>query len=87
MTRAPMRTMTRRNFLSAAIGAVSAATLAGCSRTPQSGAGTRLLTATDVHVKDYPTVTAVRWIGETLQRETGGIAINDERDVKRLARA
>lgn len=70
MTRAPMRTMTRRNFLGATLGAVSVATLAGCSRAP--GAGVRLLTATDVHVKDYPTVAAVRWIGETLQRETGG---------------
>ena len=33
---------------------------------------THLLTATDVHVKDYPTVEAVRWIGETLERETDG---------------
>jgi len=32
----------------------------------------RTLTATDVHVKEYPTVEAVRWIGETLERETGG---------------
>ena len=32
----------------------------------------RMLTATDVHVKDYPTVAAVRWIGEQLERETGG---------------
>ena len=31
-----------------------------------------VLTATDVHPKDYPTVVAVRWIGETLERETGG---------------
>ncbi|MDH5834278.1 TRAP transporter substrate-binding protein [Luteimonas kalidii] len=31
-----------------------------------------MLTATDVHVSDYPTVEAVRWIGETLERETGG---------------
>ncbi|HWS77592.1 MAG TPA: TRAP transporter substrate-binding protein [Thermomonas sp.] len=35
-------------------------------------ADARVLTATDVHVKDYPTVAAVRWIGETLERETGG---------------
>ena len=34
--------------------------------------GDRLLTATDEHVKYYPTVEAVRWIGETLERETGG---------------
>lgn len=32
----------------------------------------RVLTASDVHVKDYPTVEAVRWIGESLERETGG---------------
>jgi tripartite ATP-independent transporter DctP family solute receptor len=31
-----------------------------------------MLTATDVHPKDYPTVVAVRWLGETLERETGG---------------
>nr|WP_257644085.1 TRAP transporter substrate-binding protein [Luteimonas salinisoli] len=30
------------------------------------------LTATDVHVDGYPTVEAVKWIGETLERETGG---------------
>lgn len=64
--------VTRRKFLGAALGAGAAATLAACSRSPQAGAGARLLTATDVHVKDYPTVQAVRWIGEQLQRETGG---------------
>jgi tripartite ATP-independent transporter DctP family solute receptor len=31
-----------------------------------------VLTATDVHPKDYPTVAAVRWLGETLERETQG---------------
>jgi tripartite ATP-independent transporter DctP family solute receptor len=36
------------------------------------GAGHRVLTASDVHVTDYPTVEAVRWIGQTLERETGG---------------
>jgi tripartite ATP-independent transporter DctP family solute receptor len=34
--------------------------------------GSRLLTATDVHVKGYPTVAAVEWMGETLARETEG---------------
>jgi tripartite ATP-independent transporter DctP family solute receptor len=34
--------------------------------------GSRLLTATDVHVKGYPTVAAVEWLGETLARETEG---------------
>ena len=32
----------------------------------------KLLTATDVHVSDYPTVEAVRWIGQELERQTGG---------------
>jgi tripartite ATP-independent transporter DctP family solute receptor len=40
--------------------------LAGDRRAPG------VLTATDVHPKDYPTVAAVRWIGETIERETGG---------------
>jgi tripartite ATP-independent transporter DctP family solute receptor len=30
------------------------------------------LTAADVHVDGYPTVEAVRWMGEALRRETGG---------------
>ncbi|HEY0504806.1 MAG TPA: TRAP transporter substrate-binding protein [Lysobacter sp.] len=34
--------------------------------------GVRVLTATDVHVKDYPTVQAVQWLGEQLERETDG---------------
>src|SRR5690606_26188239 len=43
-------------------------------RLPASAAPPRegLLTATDVHVSDYPTVQAMRWIGETLERETAG---------------
>jgi tripartite ATP-independent transporter DctP family solute receptor len=31
-----------------------------------------VLTAADVHVADYPTVEAIRWMGEVLQRETAG---------------
>ncbi|GHC11758.1 TRAP transporter substrate-binding protein [Thermomonas carbonis] len=58
---------TRRQFLTGAVAAAGAAML------PRTwAADTRLLTATDVHVKDYPTVEAVRWIGETLERETDG---------------
>jgi tripartite ATP-independent transporter DctP family solute receptor len=59
---------TRRRFLAGAVAAAGAALL------PRTWAAsdTRLLTATDVHVKDYPTVEAVRWIGETLERETQG---------------
>jgi tripartite ATP-independent transporter DctP family solute receptor len=64
--------LTRRNLLGAAVGAGLVATLPGCTRAPQTDGAARLLTATDVHVKDYPTVAAVRWIGEQLQRETGG---------------
>jgi tripartite ATP-independent transporter DctP family solute receptor len=33
---------------------------------------TQVLTATDVHVPGYPTVEAIKWMGETLLRETGG---------------
>ena len=48
--------------------------LLGAALLPRAiaGAGNSVLTATDVHVKDYPTVEAVRWIGEQLQRQTGG---------------
>jgi tripartite ATP-independent transporter DctP family solute receptor len=31
-----------------------------------------VLTASDVHVSDYPTVQALRWMGETISRESGG---------------
>lgn len=64
--------ITRRNFLATSMGALAAPVLAGCSRSGSTVAGGHLLTATDVHVADYPTVTAVKWIGETLERETGG---------------
>lgn len=36
------------------------------------GADSRVLTSADVHPKNYPTVEAVRWIGERLEKETGG---------------
>ena len=59
--------MKRRDFLAAGIGAIATGVL------PASAAATgRVLTATDVHVKDYPTVVAVRWIGEQLEAATGG---------------
>ena len=59
---------TRRRFLAGSVAAAGAAML------PRAWAATdtQLLTATDVHVKDYPTVEAVRWIGEALERETDG---------------
>ena len=50
------------------------AALLGAALLPRAiaQAGTRVLTATDVHVKDYPTVAAVRWIGEQLEAATDG---------------
>ncbi len=35
-------------------------------------AGAMTLTAVDVHPTDYPTVEAVRWMGQEIARETGG---------------
>jgi hypothetical protein len=37
---------------------------------PHSAGG--VLTACDVHRDGYPTVTAVKWLGEALSNETGG---------------
>ena len=70
-----MSGLSRRRLLAGA-GAACVLPLAAAGRAfagpvPADGAG-RVLTATDVHVSDYPTVEAVRWIGETLERETGG---------------
>ena len=45
---------------------------AGVVALPTIARGETLLTATDVHVKDYPTVEAVRWIGEQLEQRTEG---------------
>lgn len=61
------RMIPRRAFLATAAGGV----LAGCAIRSHA-AGTGVLTAADVHPKDYPTVEAVRWIGAELERETGG---------------
>jgi tripartite ATP-independent transporter DctP family solute receptor len=59
---------TRRQLLAGGLA------LAGAALLPRAIAKTesRVLTATDVHVKDYPTVEAVRWIGEQLEQRTGG---------------
>jgi tripartite ATP-independent transporter DctP family solute receptor len=59
---------TRRHLLA------GGAALLGAALLPRAFAqgGARVLTATDVHVKDYPTVAAVRWIGEQLEAATGG---------------
>lgn len=62
--------MNRRRFLGAGLGIATALPLAGSRAMADSGH--QVLTATDVHVRDYPTVEAVRWIGETMALETGG---------------
>ncbi|WP_305804781.1 TRAP transporter substrate-binding protein [Stenotrophomonas sp. YIM B06876] len=64
--------ITRRGFLTGSIGALAAPLLSACSPGGAAAGGGHVLTATDVHVADYPTVTAVKWIGETLERQTGG---------------
>lgn len=60
----------RRQFLSSI--AVACAGTAVARPGLAALAGGHVLTATDVHVKDYPTVTAVQWMGETLAAETDG---------------
>lgn len=62
--------MKRRQFLAAGVGGLCAA---GATSLPLAAlARDGVLTATDVHVKDYPTVEAVRWIGEQLEKRTNG---------------
>ncbi len=63
---------TRRKFLATGIGALSVPLLSACSKEAALPEGGQLLTATDVHVADYPTVTAVKWIGQQLEEKTGG---------------
>jgi tripartite ATP-independent transporter DctP family solute receptor len=58
----------RRSLLVGALSGIAA----GMATKLGASAGERVLTATDVHVKDYPTVTAVRWMGERLAEETNG---------------
>lgn len=60
---------TRRQFLGG-LGAGALAATASSALVAQDGQ--RLLTATDVHVKDYPTVVAIEWIGQQLQKATNG---------------
>jgi tripartite ATP-independent transporter DctP family solute receptor len=76
----PARSPARRRFLAAAVcvsvapwSAVSRAEAGASSVAPKAGnTASNLFTAADVHVDGYPTVEAVRWMGETLARETGG---------------
>ena len=58
--------LTRRHFLASAM-SVGLAPLALAQ-----GEAKTVLTAADVHVDGYPTVEAVRWMGEMLARETQG---------------
>ena len=60
----------RRRFLTGLGAAAAGLALARPGRAALDGS--LRLTATDVHVKGYPTVAAVEWMGETLARETKG---------------
>ena len=60
---------TRRAFLAGLGAACAAPLLPSVLRADEANT---VLTATDVHVADYPTVNAVKWIGETMDRETNG---------------
>jgi tripartite ATP-independent transporter DctP family solute receptor len=61
----------------ACVGAVRARGTVGAERAAAAspdgaGVGARVLTASDVHVADYPTVQALRWMGEMISRESSG---------------
>ncbi|MEF3082572.1 TRAP transporter substrate-binding protein [Luteimonas sp. SMYT11W] len=60
---------TRRAFLAGLGAACAVPLLPSVLRADEAHT---VLTATDVHVANYPTVNAVKWIGETMDRETGG---------------
>ena len=53
---------------------------AGVAFAQQHSAGAAI-TAVDVHPSDYPTVEAVRWMGEEIAREIG---FDDARSLRRL---
>jgi tripartite ATP-independent transporter DctP family solute receptor len=61
-------------------GSNTAGTAGNCGGAGAAGAGGNtaaaaaggVLTASDVHVSDYPTVQALRWMGDTISRESGG---------------
>jgi len=58
----------RRTVLLA--GAAACAQASGVLRAEVAAGG--VLTASDVHVSDYPTVQALRWMGDMISRESGG---------------
>ena len=78
-----MARLSRRRLLLAGAGAACALPLAGLARGADAAGGTRMLTASDVHVANYPTVEAVRWIGQTL-RETLESDLAAEHDARTL---
>jgi tripartite ATP-independent transporter DctP family solute receptor len=45
---------------------------AGPGANPAGAVAGSVLTASDVHVSDYPTVQALRWMGDMISRESGG---------------
>ncbi|MGE0742015.1 MAG: TRAP transporter substrate-binding protein [Hyphomonadaceae bacterium] len=55
----------------AVLGSSGALAAGGGVALAATGSG-QLITAVDVHPRDYPTVEAVRWMGEEIERETGG---------------
>lgn len=59
--------LTRRTL---GLAGLSGLGLAACA--PRADAGRTVLNAVDVHPADYPTVTAVKWMGEELARATDG---------------
>jgi tripartite ATP-independent transporter DctP family solute receptor len=58
--------LTRRGWLLGAGAAIAT------FRSSLAGPRNSILTAADVHVAGYPTVEAMRWMGESIARETGG---------------
>ncbi|WP_420471646.1 TRAP transporter substrate-binding protein [Brevundimonas sp. FT23042] len=63
--------LTRRTLALAGIAGLGAGPgLSGCA--PRAAGGQTILKAVDVHPADYPTVTAVKWMGEELARLTNG---------------
>lgn len=60
----------RRRYALQGLAAAGAALAFGADAGDRRQPG--VFTPTDVHPKDYPTVVAVRWLGETLERETAG---------------
>jgi len=63
-------TLNRRLLTFGGLGGLSL--LSGCAPRATSGDGKTVFNAVDVHPADYPTVKAVKWMGEELSRLTDG---------------